>query len=462
MKPTAYLTTLLVVVSAPAITLAQDDELQDSDWRPPRDRGLRAFREGRWADAARELGAAYDALGEWDREERFAFGCELGVAQLRAEEDDAGVEAVADGLTRGDATRRASCLAMTADVYAERGAHEDAAHWYLLSLGAGDDPSVRARYERLPEGVRREAETRRAALVTQPIGAVVGTVADPDALAASLARWTRRARPTRSSGCFAVEEWARGTRGRILCSHADAPSSYGFGGRDYPLETFLWARVRGGVRVIAAYASGTGYDCESGHEVNDHTPERLTTAAHGVDGWLVRVDERWEGLRSGELGYTDTTYVYACNTRAGSCARVEESAQQCRVNDAGATHCTGYAGHASVRRGLLTIRIDRGELPASLREPIELSALSPPAPAARDERRSRARSMRGCRIEVHDRAPPLNVRARPDAHAAVVGTLEEGTAVDVVEGSHGRWIQLRGPVAGWVFARNLRRRCDPR
>jgi hypothetical protein len=59
-----------------------------------------------------------------------------------------------------------------------------------------------------------------------------------------------------------------------------------------------------------------------------------------------------------------------------------------------------------------------------------------------------------CTFRVRDPSgTPLNVRAEPNGRAALVGTLENGTAVTVEE-TRGRWRRIGAP-AGWVWADNL-------
>ena len=58
-----------------------------------------------------------------------------------------------------------------------------------------------------------------------------------------------------------------------------------------------------------------------------------------------------------------------------------------------------------------------------------------------------------CARVVADPNPPLNVRAAPDAGAPVVGSLENGTELRVLENRQG-WFRIASPMSGWVFAQN--------
>ncbi|MFK7987379.1 MAG: SH3 domain-containing protein [Sandaracinaceae bacterium] len=448
----------LLLLTGPRLVSAQD-ALPEADWRPAVTRGMAAFEAQDWAWAAHSLGQAFDRLAAWDRSERFAIACELAVSRARTGDLELARRRLADGLTSNEAGRRAACLGMMADVLTERGDAEEASHLLLMSLDLLDAPARRAAYGRLPEAVRRTTEADRARLATQPLGVFVGVAPDAHALAASLARWVPRSRPTRSAQCSAIETWNGGALGLVQCSYADAPEPFHFGARSYPLESFLWVRVPGGVRVRAAFAAGHGYDCETGHDVNHLRPERLTGRRHGVDGWLLRVTERWE-LSAGDYGGDDTrTYAYACTAASGACARVEESRQRCMLARSGRRgRCDGYRGQAWVRRGQLTIRVDAGALPEALQRPVALASLVPPRPA------SMARTPRprvGCDVVVVDPSPPLNVRAQPSGRAAVVGTLADGASVRPASGPQNNWVPIEAPVAGWVSARLLQRRCAP-
>ncbi|MFO0708412.1 MAG: SH3 domain-containing protein [Sandaracinus sp.] len=63
-----------------------------------------------------------------------------------------------------------------------------------------------------------------------------------------------------------------------------------------------------------------------------------------------------------------------------------------------------------------------------------------------------------CRFVVDDPAPPLRIRASSSSRSDVVGTLDNGTAIELVE-RHGRWARIASPVAGWVWTENLREQC---
>ncbi len=446
----------VAVTLLPCSARAQPEE----PWAPAVREGLAAAERGDWERVAEQLGAAARQLEDLEREDQHAFACELAAAELRHGDDDAMARSrVADGIATARGPRGPACHAMIADAYVAAGEPELAAHHFLAALEAGASAEVRARYEALEPGLRRDAERLRRALQTRPLGEAIGAAATPEALSRAIEHGVERARPDRLASCSTMDAW-RGF-GRIMCTYRDGPTPVAFGAASYPLETFVYATSGGRARVVASYPSGTGYDCEAGHTVEDTGRTRLTAREHGVDGWLFRVRERVEPVLIGdEYGARERRLVYACDTRRGVCARVEEAAQSCVDTARQLNECRGYEGQASVRRGQLTIRVDRGELPDGLRDPVDLSGLSRPLPAARDPRRAETRSMRGCQVVVRDSQPPLNVRARPSARAAVVGSLEDGVAVTIATRA-GAWARLSAPIAGYVWRRNLARVCAP-
>lgn len=64
-----------------------------------------------------------------------------------------------------------------------------------------------------------------------------------------------------------------------------------------------------------------------------------------------------------------------------------------------------------------------------------------------------------CPIVVSDGDGETNVRPLPNTGRAPVGTLPNGTRIDPVE-QRGRWYRIDAPLAGWVFAASLARRCE--
>lgn len=64
-----------------------------------------------------------------------------------------------------------------------------------------------------------------------------------------------------------------------------------------------------------------------------------------------------------------------------------------------------------------------------------------------------------CPIVVSDGDGNTNVRPLPNTGRAPVGTLPNGTRIDPVE-QRGRWYRISEPVAGWVYAASLARRCE--
>ncbi len=65
-----------------------------------------------------------------------------------------------------------------------------------------------------------------------------------------------------------------------------------------------------------------------------------------------------------------------------------------------------------------------------------------------------------CERVVRDDNPPLNVRARPNTRAEVVGGLDDGARITPVEWRGHRWIRIEDPVSGWLWADSTARACD--
>ena len=63
-----------------------------------------------------------------------------------------------------------------------------------------------------------------------------------------------------------------------------------------------------------------------------------------------------------------------------------------------------------------------------------------------------------CRFVVDDPAPPLRVRATFSSRSAILGTLDNGVSLELLE-RHGRWARIAAPVAGWVWTGHLRAQC---
>lgn len=63
-----------------------------------------------------------------------------------------------------------------------------------------------------------------------------------------------------------------------------------------------------------------------------------------------------------------------------------------------------------------------------------------------------------CRFLVEDPAPPLRVRATFSSRSAILGTLDNGVSLELLE-RHGRWARVAAPVAGWVWTEHLREQC---
>jgi len=78
--------------------------------------------------------------------------------------------------------------------------------------------------------------------------------------------------------------------------------------------------------------------------------------------------------------------------------------------------------------------------------PIDVTTSTPAAPP--------------CPLRVVDPDGETNVRPSPSTRRAPVGTIATGTVIQPVE-QRGRWYRVEQPLAGWLFAGGLSRRCAP-
>lgn len=53
-------------------------------------------------------------------------------------------------------------------------------------------------------------------------------------------------------------------------------------------------------------------------------------------------------------------------------------------------------------------------------------------------------------VIVDDDNPPLNIRSGPGTSYSIVGTLENGTPLTVIENNFQGWLRLNSPISGWV------------
>lgn len=130
----------------------------------------------------------------------------------------------------------------------------------------------------------------------------------------------------------------------------------------------------------------------------------------------------------------------------------------------------GAGGHFTISRGMV-VRVDgyftgdveRGDYDG---EPYDLNVFVVTRIHNRMRRPDNARvalirteEVAICERIVDDRTP-LNVRARPNSRANVVGTLPSGTRIRPVQWHRHRWIRIEGDAPGWVWVDSTRRACD--
>ena len=458
-------------------------------------------------DAARAIGA-YDALAEQLYQEYDAhlhqgnelatvgtFACRRGVARLQGEPFPTHLRQISGDLGDGFAAQptdaaRAKCASAAglalADA-ADRASREvptgltpeelrarpalleearfRAAVWLSRARALHDAPAVRAAFDALPASAR--ADFARLS-TSAPVEA-----ADANALAHEVALWRYAADPTAYVGCE-VDVERRVSRGGMIHCHVDRlVSGPGFNdGSPHFVDYF----VRGprGVRYAGGAPHTPDFDCESGLVSSTRSWQALSAARDHLDGVLRVYREGSEDGPSVDM----TVSADVCDLGQRRCVTYVLGRRRCEPDEAtSARVCSeDWEVAARVSRGALTFRRVRGTLPtgasgAHLTTAINLATLAAPTTAAApeplvstgpvaSEQAHGARALGGaCHAEVIDPRPPLNVRAEPDQASAVAGTLPNGTRVVPRGRSHG-FTRVEAPVAGWIWARNLRRVCD--
>ncbi len=424
-------------------------------------------------DAAGAL-AAYESLEDdlYDRgqfDEAGALGCRVGVVRLRAQRplDEAvraAVRALGGGLaSAADDDARHECLASGARALvaaAQRRAGPErapvalledlwfrAATWVRRARALGDSPALRAAHDAVPDPARAEVERLESPALDAD---------DPESLGRAAERALYVADPTRIPDCIVDDDGTDGDIGALECFSTELPER-GFGA-EYPHVSIYYVQDGERFRTIGSAPRSSGFDCETGVVRETERFVRLTMSRDGIDGTLrTFTDGGDDGAGTVEL----ERHAHVCDAARGACRSIPLGRRSCRPDTQGRAVCSAsWEATVRSRRGVLTVRATRGRLPADVSARIELAALfagPPNAPRSRDLGATTTESAR-CHAEVADPRPPLNVRAAPDQASAVAGTLPNGTEVRPRERRRG-WVRIDRPVAGWIFARNLRRVC---
>ncbi len=447
------------------------------------------------ADAQGAL-AAYDALErqlyESDQGEvTHSFACRQGVARLRAAPLDEAMVAVvkefgtglavqttdagratcasAAGLALADAaTRAAQGIAAGAPTAATRerlavidDARFRAAVWLKRARTLHDAPALRSAFEALPPSTLADLARLSAGPPTE--------AADEALLARDLARARYAADVTVMVDCALDPSGTTRGGGFIDCYATTLPEA-GEMGSEYPHTLEYFVRVPHAVRYAGGATHMPGYDCEDGAVRETRSWSVLTAARDHLDGILHVYRDGGEADDYVDLNTT----ADVCSVAQRKCVTYRIGLRHCEAGDSdGALVCTqSWEAAAAVRRGTLTFRRLRGTFPTELSSsilasPIDLSTFGAPAvtanvtlPTAAPLATPQTPAGTGaCHAEVADPRPPLNVRAEAIATSAIAGTLPNGTRV-VPRGRQHGWTRVEAPIAGWIWARNLRRVCD--
>lgn|GEM_PF-5498865 len=343
-----------------------------------------------------------------------------------------------------------------------------AAVWLRRARALRDTAPLRAAFEGLDPSTRAE-------LVRLSAGPPADAV-DSGALARDLARSRYLADPASVTECSVGSDGVTDRAGLIDCYSTPLPEADGMGG-EYPHTLEYFIEGPSGVRYAGGATHMPGYDCETSLVRDSRSWTLLTATRDRLDG-VVHIYR--EG--SDAEDYVDlTTTADVCDAAQRKCVTFQIGRRTCEFDlDARRVICAQrWEAAARVRRGVLTFRRLRGELPPAntssiLSNPFVLADLfatsssaptasAPAAPAAPavDARVATQRPSTGdCHAEVADPRPPLNVRTDAEATSAVVGTLPNGTRVTPRGRRHG-FTRVEAPIAGWIWARNLQRVCGP-
>jgi hypothetical protein len=439
--------------------------------------------------------AAYDALAEQlygtARERQIdSFSCRMGVAHLRATPLAEAMRWADEELGTGLAVQtsdgaRAACASeggLALAEAAERAAREPASNsppserdsaaktlsdarflaavWLRRARALRDTPALRSAFEALDPGAVAELARLSAG---PPIEA-----ADGDALARDLAHAQYAADPTATVDCMVDLEATTPGGGMIHCFTARLPSAGAMAG-EYPHQIIHFVNGPRSVRAAGSATHMPGYDCENALVRETRSWTVLSRARDHLDGVMHVYREGAE--QEGE--FVDlTTAVDICDLAQRKCTRFPLGRRICAIDPASdRLVCTqDWEASVSRARGVLTFRRRRGTIAASLAssnlsQPLDLATLgaptSTPNPPSTAQVAVAAQTPAhgACHAEVADPRPPLNVRADADPASAVVGTLANGTRVEP-RGRRRGWTRVEGPIAGWIWVRNLRRVCE--
>lgn len=394
---------------------------------------------------------------------------ELGTGLAVQTSDEARATCASEaGLALAEAAERAARAPASSGTTAERDraaktlsdARFLAAVWLRRARALRDTPALRSAFEALDAGASAELARLSAG---PPIEA-----ADGDALARDIAHAQYAADPTTTVDCTTDLEASTPGGGMIHCFTARLPSAGPMAG-EYLHQVIHFVDGPGGVRSAGSAPHMPGYDCETAIVRETRSWTVLSRARDRLDG-VMHVYREGAGQEGDFIDLT--TSVDICDLAQRKCTTFPLGRRVCDRDPASHRRVCTQDWEASVSRarGVVTFRPRRGTIPtepstAALAQPVDLATLgappstpSPPS-AAPATVATQAPARGACHAEVADPRPPLNVRADADPASAVVGTLANGTRVEP-RGRRRGWTRVDAPIAGWIWARNLRRVCE--
>jgi hypothetical protein len=487
---------------ARAQTAPRAGTTQPAPWARPLAAARRAYEAGRSAPAARLFARADALIGgypydddEYDdegqptypsaeaRRVRASFQCAWALATLSASarpRSERGASAIAramlwcDGpgqaaaaLFSGDARQAALRLGAASRLpapYAARPIPPEARAW-AAEIAAGRFPPARDVDEALAF-VRSHAAAQHG-LATR-CGPARGL-----ALSRADERWPLPDEDEDVDPDHAAPAFRTGTPeplAFVRCTYQEAESPYeeptmgpGSGSTVYVLT-----RDASGVRIAGHFAGFWDYECWTG-VVQGLLAHRAVALPNG--GRLYAIERR-----EGYVGYDDDQpsfvrdEVVLCDLRRGACRTLPFAVERTTVDhdaDPPTVSRTRWSSGYAVQGDRLVLANVRGA-PAALRRfgagvPLDAFFREPPIDSGEQDlfptRAVRAATANAsCPWVVADSDGQTNVRAEPSTARAALGTVPNGATVTVAE-RRGRWWRIDAPLAGWVWAANLRQRC---
>ncbi|MBX7196223.1 MAG: SH3 domain-containing protein [Sandaracinaceae bacterium] len=279
-----------------------------------------------------------------------------------------------------------------------------------------------------------------------------------------------------------AEPFASGTPDAIAfvrCAYSPAVSPYEDPGMGPGAETveYLLVRDAAGIHVGGSFRGFPEYECWTG-VIQARTAHYAQAAGPGRRLYVI---ERVEGYTEYDENMPSSmaTELVVCDPARGACRTLPIALEATTVtypddpdsDEEPVPHHREWRARARFTGGRVSLSTVRGAPSVLARfggRGITLDELfaAPPisafefdqAPTASAPPAAAATTSASCPWRVADPDGQTNVRAEPDTSRPAIGTIPTGTTIVPVE-RRGRWWRVEAPVAGWLWAPNLRQQC---